>query len=85
MAKEKGISIEPQKHADGRFMYTNEQLWEILKRFPAEKKVALLEKVIDTMENDNRPKSWAVADVLDCIYDDAGFWGRKTKIKIPRK
>lgn len=85
MAKEKGISIEPQKHKDGRYMYSNEQLILIIQKLPAKKQAMLLLKAINMMQDNNRPRSFAIAHVLGCGYDDAGFWWRKTKIKIPRK
>lgn len=85
MAKEKEISIEPEKHQDGRYMYQDKQLLEIIKRFPAEKRAKLLFRAINIMEDDNRPRIFAIAKVLGCWYDDAMFWQRKTKIKIPKK
>ncbi len=83
--KEKEISIEPKKHQDGRYMYNNEQLILIIQKLPAEKQAKLLLKAINMMQDQNRPRSFAIAHVLGCGYDDAGFWWRDTKIKVPKK
>jgi hypothetical protein len=74
--------IEPEKHSDGRWMYSDLQLLRILRLLSLKRRVKILERAINIMEDYNRPKIYAVASALDCIYDDAGFWGRKTKIKV---
>ncbi len=63
-------------------MYTDIQLLRIVKGMPVEKRAKIYERAINIMENDHRPKIYAIATILGCYYDDVGFWYRKAKIRI---
>ena len=75
-----------KKHADGRRMYSSEDLVEIVKQI--EKKnpgraLQIYKRALNvSVRRRGLPLGSCFADVLGCIYDDAGFWWRKTKIKV---
>ena len=77
--------LEPERHLDGRWIYSDTQLLKIVKLLPLARRVKILEKAINTIENDNRPKIYGIADALGCYYDDSGFWATKTKIRVPKQ
>ena len=71
----------PIRHADGRWMYNEDRLEKIFKKMSDKRKLKVLEKALDFISTRHVPKWSAIASVLGCSYDDAGFWTRRTQLR----
>lgn len=71
----------PIKHVDGRWMYDENRLKNIFRKMSDKRRLKILEKALDYISMQPMPKWHAIASVLDCSYDDAGFWTRRKQLR----
>lgn len=71
-------------HEDGRHLYSNRQLLEILKMLPDKKKVEILSKALEFMNNNLITKYYAIAKSLGCNYDEVSMHWASRKDLNPK-